>query len=233
MNKNKRQVVIILGPPGSGKGTQASLISEKFGYYYLETSKILEQGFNNSDKENFLEADGKKYYFSEQKKKWEKGLLCDPPFVSNLVIKKIREVFAAGENLIFAGSPRTIYEAEKEIPLLAKLYGKKNIQVIDLRLSPEGTIFRNSRRRICRLMRHPIIYSKENEKLTMCPLDGSKLVSRGKLDKPATIKVRLKEYENRTKPLLAHIKKQGLKINNVDGEKTVEEVFKSVLKVLK
>jgi adenylate kinase len=233
MDKNKKQVVIIFGPPGSGKGTQAGLFSEKLGLYYLETSKLIEAGFNNSDENDFVESDGKKYYFKDQKKFWTGGQLCDSPFVTELMNKKIQNLFAEKEGIILAGSPRTIYEAEKEIPLLKELYGVENIKVINLELSAERTLFRNTHRRICKLMRHPIIFSSENEKLTKCPLDGSLLASRGELDKPETIEIRLKEYEERTKPVLDLLETQGLEIKNIDGQKTVEEVFNDILKVLK
>ena len=87
------------------------------------------------------------------------------------------------------GSPRTLYEGKRIIPLLKKLYGTKNIKIILIKVSAEESIFRNSHRRICELMRHPILYTKETIKLTRCPLDGSKLIRRKGLDDPETIKV--------------------------------------------
>lgn len=234
MKPFKRQVIILFGPPGSGKGTQANLLSEKLNLYYLETSKILENGFSRAKKNDFIKIGKGKYYFKkEQKENWEKGKLCSPPFVLFLVQKRVKEVFEAGKNLILAGSPRTLYEAERFTPFLKKLYGAKNIKVINIKVSARSSIYRNTRRRICQLMRHPIVWSLETAKLKKCPLDGSKLIKRGELDKPEVIKIRLEEDKKLTFPILNFMKRQGLKIKEINGEGTVEAVFRKILKVIK
>lgn len=231
-SQNSKLVIILFGPPGSGKGTQAGLLAEKFNLAYLETSKILEREFQEK-KTPFLEIEGKKYYFSKEKKLWLEGKLCSPPFVTFLIKKEIERVFKEGKNLILAGSPRTLYEGKAIMPVLMKFYGRENIKVILLLLSAKESIFRNSHRRICQLFRHPIIYNKETKNLTSCPLDGSKLIKREGLDDPETIKVRLREYRERTFPLIDYFEKQGLKIKKVNGEQSVAEVYKAILKAIK
>lgn len=228
------KVIIVLGPPGSGKGTQAELLSEKLNLYYFETSKILEEKFNipASKKEAVIEIEGKKYFFKKEKELWEKGILCSPPFVTFLVTEKIKRLFKEGRSLVLSGSPRTLYEGERLIPFLKKLYGKDNIKVILLEQDAKISIFRNSHRRICELMRHPILYTKETAKLKYCPLDGSKLIKRKGLDDPETIKVRLKEYKERTFPLVKLFEKQNLKIKRINGEQTPAKVFKNIIKKL-
>jgi len=230
--KNKL-VIILLGPPGSGKGTQAGLLAEKLGLYYFETSKILEEAFNKSKEEEFIKISGKKYFFSHEKNLWEKGILCSPPFVTYLVKKKIKEIYRRGENLVIAGSPRTLYEGKELMPLLEELYGKKNIKIILIQVSAEESIFRNSHRRICKLMRHPILYSEETKKLKFCPLDGSKLIRRKGLDDSKTIKIRLEQYRERTLPLVEYLKGRGLKIKKVKGEGSIAKVFERILRTLK
>ncbi len=221
-----------MGPPGAGKGTQAELLAEKFNLYYLETSKILEETFSQEKKKVFF-IDGKKYYVKEEKKLWEKGKLCSPPFVTYLIKEKIKKLFKEGKNLVLAGSPRTLYEGKVIIPLLKKLYGAKNIKVILLDIPPEETIFRNSHRRICQLFRHPILYSKETANLKTCPLDGSKLMRRKGLDDPETITVRLKEYKERTYPLIDYFKKEKLEIKKINGSPPPAIVFQNILRALK
>jgi adenylate kinase len=232
-NSNNSMVIILLGPPGSGKGTQASLLSQKFNLYYLETSKLLEEAFKKEKKENFIVEEGKKYYFKDEKKLWEEGKLCDPPFVTHLILRKIKELFKEKRNLVLAGSPRTVYEGEKVMPVLEKLFGKENIQIFFLKIKKEQSIFRNSNRRICELLRHPIFYLKENKNLKFCPLDGSKLLKRGKLDKAETIKVRLKEFEERTLPLLKFLKERNYKIEEIDGSPPPAKVFEKILGKIK
>jgi adenylate kinase len=131
-----------------------------------------------------------------------------------------------------AGSPRTLYEGERVIPFLKKLYGSKNIKVIVIKLTEKESLWRNSHRKECELMRHSILYTKETIRLKRCPFDGSKLEIR-KDDTSEIIKVRLKEYKKQTYPVVSLLKKQGLKIKNINGEQSVADVFRDILKVIK
>jgi len=230
MNK---QIIILLGPPGAGKGTQAQLLSGRMDLYYLETSKLIENKIMNAEKRDIVEINGKKYPLLKEKELWENGKLCSPPFAAWLIKNRVERLSQQEESLVIAGSPRTVYEGNQLTPFLKELYGESNIKVILIELSPEQSIFRNSHRRICELMRHPILYNEETKILTKCPLDGSSLQKREKLDDPETIKERIKEYKNRTFPLIDYLKKQGLLVEKVDGDQSVAGVFEDIMKVLK
>ena len=227
-----KPIIILLGPPGSGKGTQAILLAERFDLYHLETSNVIENKIMNAKKGEFVKVGDKKYFFEEEKKLWKNGILCSPPFVSHLIKEKIQDLAREEKGIVFSGSPRTLYEGEVIIPVLKKLYSAKNIKIFEILLSAEESIFRNSHRRICELMRHPILWTKETEKLKHCPLDGSKLLKREGLDDPETIKIRLKEYQERTFPLVDFFKKQKLTVKKINGEQVVGDVFKEILKNL-
>ncbi len=227
-----KEVIILFGPPGAGKGTQAELLSEKFDLYHFETSGIIEKEIEKASKNEYVEEEGEKYYFDKEKELWKEGKVWDPPFVIHFVKKKIRSLFEEGEGIVFSGSPRTSYEAKKMVPLLKETYGLDNINLFLIEISPEETIFRNSHRRICELLRHPILYNKETKDLQSCPLDGSKLIKRKGLDDPETIRVRLKEYKKRTYPALDILKKEGIKLNKINGEQSVSDVFSDILKAL-
>ena len=229
----KPLVINIFAPPGGGKGTQAELLSERFNLYYFESAKIIEANIMTAEKGVYEIIEGKKYFLAEERRFWKTGILNSPPLVTLWFARKIKELAKEGRGLVMTGSPRTLYEGKRIIPLLQKLYGTKNIKIILIKLSAEESIFRNSRRRICELMRHPILYTKETSKLTRCPLDGSKLLRRKGLDDPETIKVRLKEYKERTLPLVKYYKEQGLTIKEINGEQSVEDVFKDILKAIK
>jgi len=233
MKKGDKKVVIVMGSPGAGKGTQAGLLAEKFDLYYLETAKIIEGNVMNARRGDYVKVKGKKYSLSQQKKYWQTGILCSPLLVSYWIQKKIKKLFKEEQGIITAGSPRTLPEAKEVIPLLKRLYGSGNIKVIVLDISAKESIWRNSHRRICELMRHPILYNKETIKLKHCPLDGSKLLRRKGLDDPETIKVRLREYRERTLPLLDYFKKENLKVRRINGSPPPAEVFESILKALK
>jgi len=227
-----KQIIILFGPPGAGKGTQAELLSSSMGLTHFETSKILEEQFkkaeNLSDEERFVQVGEKKYDMLDEKKLWDEGVLCSPPFVVYLVKKKIKELSDLGESLVLSGSPRTLLEAEQVAPLIKELY-KENIKVFFIEINPKETIFRNSHRKVCELMRHSILYSEENKKLSFCPLDGSKLIKR-ELDDPETIKTRLEEYKERTFPVVEYLEKEGIEVKKINGEQSVADVFKDILK---
>lgn len=233
MKTSKKPLVIILmGPPGSGKGTQAELLAEKLDLKYIETAKVGEERIKQAKRGEYIEVEGKKYYFAHQKRLWLAGKLWDPPFISRLMEEKIEEVFKAGKNLVLAGSPRTLYEGEKFIPLLKKLYGEKNIKIIFLEITAKESIWRNSHRRICQLLRHPIIYTKETAKLKICPLDGSRLIKRKGLDTPEIIKIRLKEYQEKTFPLIDYFKREKLKVIKINGSLPPALVFENIISSL-
>lgn len=230
----KPQIIIIMGPPGSGKGTQAELVSDKPNLYYFETSKIIEENVMKAKKGAYETVDGRKYPLIKEKQNWLTGILNTPEVVALWVNNKIKELFKERLGIVLAGSPRTLYEGKKIIPLLKKLYGVENIKIVLLEISPEQTIWRNSHRRICEFMRHPILSTKnEFLRLKYCPLDGSKLVRRKGLDDLETIKVRLREYKERTFPLMKYFKEQGLAVKKINGEQTVQDVYKAILKAIK
>ncbi len=231
-----KQIIILFGPPGAGKGTQAELLSGKLDLFHFETSKLLEEKFElvkdlsaDSD-ERFIEVDGEKFDVLKEKELWLKGVLCDPPFVVHLIQEKVRDLRHDGESIVFSGSPRTVYEAEKELPLFKELYGQENIKAFYITVTPEETIDRNSHRRICETARHSILWNKETEGLTNCPLDGSKLLRRKGLDDPETIKVRIEEFKERTYPVIDILKKENIQVVEINGKQTVSEVYHDILK---
>lgn len=233
LNGNHSQKVIILfGPPGAGKGTQSELLSQKFYFYNLDTSRVLEEKFKNAKPDETVQIGGKTYSVADEADHRRQGVLCSVEFTAYLMNKRIAEIHSVGKSLILSGSPRSMEEAEIEIPFLENLFGREHISIILLDLSPEQTMFRNTNRRICELMRHSILYIPENANLKRCPLDGSRLVRRVGLDSPETIKLRLKEYAERTLPLVELYRQRGYEIKHIKAEQYVENVFDDILTAL-
>jgi len=230
-DSKQKMVVIIIGPPGAGKGTQAELLAEKLGLYYFETSRILEESWAGASKNDYIEVNGKKFYLLDEKKLFDDGILCSPPFVSFVVKKKIKEVASQGKSIIMAGSPRTLYEGKEIMPSMLNLYGVKNILVLELKVTDKEAIWRNTRRKICSKCRQPIPYTSETKDLKKCPKCGGKLVTRT-LDTVETMKVRLRQYKKRTYPLFDYFKKLGITIKEINGEQSIENVHKDILKAI-
>jgi len=227
-----KKIVILIGPPGAGKSTQAQLLADKAGLEHLETSRLLKAAFNRENKRKFVQVGGKKYSLAKERAFWKNGDICSPPFTAYLIKEKVKALFANQESIVFSGSPRSVEEAKEIIPLLEKLYGRRNIKVFLLEVPAEETIFRNSHRRICSLMRHPILYSEETKKLKFCPLDGSRLIKRKGLDNPKTIRVRLEVYKKKTLPLIEYFKERKIKVARINGVGSVSAVFQRIQRVI-
>ena len=222
--EHKKWAVILIGPPGSGKGTQADLLAEKFGLTHVESSKIIEEKFKNADPNDPI--------INEQKKIWETGELNDPEMVTGWLVTAIRNIWKDGRGIILSASPRTLFEAQFEVPVLEDLCGKDNIKIFNIDLSREESFNRNSHRRICEKNRHTIPNLPEFKNLETCPRDGSKLIHRNHLDDPETVRLRYDVYLKRTEPILGFLKEKGYKLLKVNGEQTIENVFKDVLNKL-
>ena len=185
MSLTSKQVIILIGPPGSGKGTQAELLAEKFGLIHFETSKVIEEKLKNADSSDEVLA--------REKKLWQSGELNTPELVAEWMLEKVRKLADRGLGLVMSGSPRTIYEAEQEISVFEELYEKENIKTIHLNLSKEESVKRNFSRRICEANRHTIPDFPMFKDIKTCPKDGSPLLKR-ELDTPATIGVSCEAY---------------------------------------
>jgi len=221
LGMNKKKIVILYGAPGAGKDTQAAQIATKFSLFSLSSSKLIEEKIFNLELKNDP-------IIQREKQLFEAGKLCTPSWVTEIINEKVAQLYAEGRGIIFSGSPRTMYEAENEIPKWEALYGKENINILEIKIKPETSMFRNSHRRVCANCRFPLIYSGEAERITTCPKCGGPLVNRGLLDEEETIKIRLKEYEERTLPILNYLEGRGYRILEIDGEPLPEKVTQEI-----
>lgn len=216
-----KQLVIFIAPPGASKGTQADLLAKKFGFYHLETSKIIEEKFKNADPQD--------QKIQEEKKRWLAGELTDPRLVVDWFAEKISSLVGESKSLVLSGSLRTLYETKELLPILNELVGKDSIKIFYITLSEEESVKRNTGRRICEKNRHPIPNFPEYQNLTVCPQDGSPLITRG-LDKPEIIRERFRVYKAETEPVLDYLRQQGYKVIEINGEQPIEKVFEDILK---
>jgi adenylate kinase len=218
--ETKKWAMVIIGPPGSGKGTQAELLAEKFGLIHFETSKVIEEKLNNADPSDEV--------LMREKELRASGELNTPELVREWTLEKVRELGEKGIGFVMSGSPRTLFEAEGEIPAFEELYGKENVKAIHLNLSKEESIKRNSARRICQANRHTIPNFPIFKDITTCPKDGSPLLKRD-LDTPETISVRYEVYLRRTQPIFSYLSDRGYSTIEIEGEQDIDKVFDDIL----
>ena len=218
-----RKAIILMGPPGAGKGTQAELLAYKYGLIQFDTGRYLEGLFREKKMPPAI------------RREFEKGHLIDPAWALRVFKKQIEKIAKTGMGVIFSGSFRTVLETFGEgkkkgiMDALTKNYGKRNIIVFELIIPPKITIFRNSKRKICSVCWKPHLLGPS---LRTCPFCGGKLIKRVQ-DKPSIIKTRLKEYEKRTKPVLTRMKSSGFKVIKIDGRPRPAIVFEKIVRHLK
>ncbi|MBI5732829.1 nucleoside monophosphate kinase [Candidatus Jorgensenbacteria bacterium] len=222
-----KRAVIIYGPPGAGKGTQAELLARKFGFIHFDTGRFIENVVHGPhvSKDKILKRE--RYLF-------DTGKLCTPSWVLRIVKQETQRIAKAGYSVVFSGSPRTMYEVFGDrresglIKTLADLYGKNNITVVWLKIKPTTTVWRNSHRVICSVCGLPMLRKAKHPYCAFC---GGSMRKRT-LDAPNVIKVRLQEYRERTYPIIARLKKLGYRIKPINGEPSPYIVFGKVLRAL-
>lgn len=217
------KVIFLIGPPGSGKGTQAELLVKELGLYHFEISKIIEEKFRSANPED--------KEISHQKEHWISGELVHPEIVANWFFEEIDSLKDKVNGFVFSGSARTVKEAGEELGYLEKIYGKENIIAVEIKLSGKESVKRNSARRICEKNRHPIPNFPEYANISVCPEDGSRIITR-ELDRPEIISDRYQVYLRDTAPVIEYFRKNGYKIVEVDGEQPIEKVFEDIKKQL-
>lgn len=209
--------LILFGPPGSGKGTQAERLREKRGLHHISTGDLLREAVANGTEL------GKKV----------KDILASGRLVSDdIILALMRDVIAAvgKEGWLLDGFPRTVGQADGLDAQLAQL-GQKIDAIVVLNVGREAVIERLSGRRTCTSCR-TVFHVKVNRPKVdgVCDKCGGTLVQRED-DKPATIARRLDVYEAQTQPILAHYRGK-VAIHEVDGELPVDEVTRFIERVL-
>jgi len=226
---DNQKAVIIYGPPGSGKGTQAELLERNFDFIHFDSGRYIERLVHSK----LADSDA---VLKRERKNFDNGMLCDPAWTLKISSSVTKKVAKSGYNIVYSGSPRTVYEAfgEKKIKglveTLEKEFGKKNVFVMLLKIKKGTSANRNSRRLICSVCGLQIMATHHGIKT--CAFCGGNLRTRI-LDNPEVIKVRLVEYKNRTYPIVSRMKRAGFKVVEIDGEKAPYKVSEKIVKKLK
>lgn len=201
--------IVLLGAPGSGKGTQCKSIVDKYGLLHLSSGDILRQERAAGS------ALGKK-----AQKFMDAGALVPDDLIIEMMTKAIKKAPAAG--YILDGFPRTVKQAEALDKTLA-LADKSIDIIINLEVNDKVVESRITGRRSC--PKCGAVYHVKNmkpKKDGLCDKDGEKLVQRPD-DTIEVVANRLKTYHQQTEPLVEYYKKSGT-VFDINAEKDVEEV---------
>ncbi len=208
------QYIILLGPPGSGKGTQAANLREHLDLPHVASGDLFRYNLNN-ETELGLKA---KTYMDRGK------LVPDDVTIAMVLDRLARPDCAAGA--LLDGFPRTLPQAQALDAALAE-GGHAISRVLNIQVPEEEVVNRLSGRLICRECQEP--FHKIYKPFETCPYGkcyGEHLYQRDD-DKPATVRNRLKVYNDQTSPLIAYYREQGVLVD-VDGAQPITEVTASL-----
>jgi adenylate kinase len=202
--------LILLGPPGAGKGTQAERLVADFDVPYYATGDILRQAVKE---ETALGTQAKEYM--------DRGDLVPDEVICGVIMEKVDSPDAR-DGFVLDGFPRTVGQADSLSEALERR-GRRLTAAMLIEAPDEEVIRRLSGRRLCKEGGH--VYHVENDPPKndgFCDQDGSPLVQRED-DKPETLRHRLEVFHEQTEPLVEHYEKQGL-LRRFDGTRPPDEV---------
>lgn len=215
-----KTILIIFGPQGSGKGTQAEMLGKKLKLPAISLGGLLR---HESDIGSDIGRQAEAYM--------EKGELVSDGLTGSVVRNRLKkEDVLAG--FILDGYPRNKYQQDELIKLLSEsVKDDDNIYAIEIWISDKEAISRIGGRRICDC--GAVYHLKYNppKKKGFCDLCGKKLHIR-KDDQPAAINKRLKLYHSETEPLLNYWRKKN-KLIKINGEKEINKIQNEIIKKLK
>lgn len=218
-------IIIMLGAPGTGKGTVAGLLQEKLGIKQVSTGDI----FRKNIKEGTELGKIAEVYIS-------RGDLVPDDVTVKVVEERLNEPDVEN-GIILDGFPRTVKQAEELDKILAEK-GKKVDKVINLTTPDEEIVERIINRRVCSNQECKAVYNlilNPPKKDGICDKCGSELIIR-KDDTEETVRARLKNYFEQTSPLVEYYEKQGNVLTETVSKsinKLGEDVAEEVAKILK
>jgi adenylate kinase len=211
--------IVMLGPPGVGKGTQAKILSEKTGLAHISSGDLFRENLKHQTELGKLAQT----YMT-------KGELVPDDVTVAMIKDRLARPDSAG-GAILDGFPRTPAQAEALETMLQDFNGHVDL-VPFITAGEDVLIERLSGRWTCRAQGH-VFNEKTNppKEAGKCDFDRSELYQRDD-DKPETVKNRIKVYFEQTSPLIAYYRDHG-KLIEIDGTQTIDQVTEDLLAALK
>jgi adenylate kinase len=212
------RAVILLGPPGAGKGTQAQRIAQRYHLPHLSTGDMFR---DNIERDTEL---GRK-----AKPLMERGELVPDEIVLGMVEDRI-DLPDCAKGFVFDGFPRTLRQAD-DLERICKRHNLGCTIVLHMVVNPDLLMRRLTGRRICQAGGHIYnIYERPPKREGICDLDGSELIHRPD-DSEGVIGERLAAYDRQTQPLVEYYTLRGL-LSPVDAMADADTVTECIARIL-
>jgi adenylate kinase len=211
-------IVVFLGPPGAGKGTQCKLLVDRYGLRHLSSGDILRR-----ERQQDTDLGKKAQAFMDS------GQLVPDDLIVAMMIKEMSGN-QNGDGFVLDGFPRTLGQAA-ELDKALKNVRKKVDVVLDLEVDDNKLELRVTGRRTCSQCgtAYHVVFNPP-QKDGLCNLDGAALVQRSD-DTPDVVRNRIKTYHQQTAPLISYYEKQS-NLHRIDGNIDINLVTKSLFHVM-
>jgi adenylate kinase len=210
--------LILLGPPGAGKGTQAKFMVDRWNIPQVSTGDILRAAVREG---TVLGVEAKGFM--------DRGELVPDRVVIGIIAERLKEDDATG-GFILDGFPRTLPQAEALESILTDL-GRNIDHVVSIEVDEEELVDRLTGRRMCKGCGESFhVLFNPPQKEGVCDRCDGELYQRDD-DKEATIRQRLDVYRNQTSPLIAFYRERG-NLREIDGSGNIQDIFARIEQVL-
>jgi adenylate kinase len=210
--------LILFGPPGAGKGTQADRLRTDFNLPFISTGDMLRA---NVKEETELGLEAKKYM--------DAGDLVPDELIIAMAAERLKQPDAE-DGFLLDGFPRTIEQAKALDKLLTELKRRLTAAIL-IDLPDDEVVRRISGRRVCVKAGHNYHVEFDPPKREgICDQDGSRLIQRDD-DKPEVVRNRLEVYHKETEPLIDYYDEQGL-MRRIDGTRSPSDVHDHIRAVI-
>ena len=210
--------ILLLGAPGSGKGSQAELLEKEYGIVQVSTGDLLRDAVSNNTEIGV-----------KAKVKMDKGELVRNECVLELLYERIKE-HDCDNGVIFDGFPRNLEQTKLLEDLLEKRERELDL-VVNIEVPFDLIITRLNSRRVCSGCGKGYNTITNPPKGKNCESCGGEIIIRDD-DKEDVVRNRLDVYDKNTKPLIAHYSGKGILIN-IDGVGKIAEIYKELTKYIK